>query len=263
MRSKFSILIIIALAVIVSAGQLFASEDLQFKLSEENNSSYLLHEKKLHSLDLDLQKQEKSATKNINAIADLTIPLEATQIIPSPDPFITVPPEEAETVITFDSSFPTSMNSFSDSSLSSFQVAGRNGKFEFYGSFNQYTRTQLASSIRTSFMPVMPAARHSLSANSLTENNTANLDSIVSLNTTYTIEAVYNFKPEFSGKVAYKKGSVDSFNVEEKVGVAGIVKTSENTEIKASYSGDLLRDTKTGKTEFKDNEVKTEFILKF
>lgn len=87
-------------------------------------------------------------------------------------------------------------------------------------------------------------------------------DSISAMASSYYFEATYNFLPSVSGRLSYRKSTVDALESESNLTFEGTVETSPNTQIKAGFNNDSRPDLTQPKSN-KDSKVWTEFILKF
>lgn len=166
--------------------------------------------------------------------------------------------KDLASVITLNSSYEDNAIGFGESSTPVLSLSAKTGKFSFYGKYNQSNLSIGAGDNRQSI-------GQSASVRASASNNTAvqqdDNSNPLSMSSDYYLEAVYSFKPNIKGKVAYKKTVVDTFDLKENVEVGGIVDVTNDVSIKASYQNENRLDLENKNSS--EKKVVTEFILKF
>ncbi len=166
--------------------------------------------------------------------------------------------KELTSLITLNNSYEDNAIGFGDSSSPILSLYSKTGKLSFYGRYNQ-SNLSIGSGEQQSSDKALGSVRASASnSESKVEDDNFNPSSVSS---DYYLEAVYNFKPNVKGKVAYKKTVLDTLDLKENVEVEGIVDVTKDVSIKASYKNES-RPELENKTS-SEKKILTEFILKF
>lgn len=165
-------------------------------------------------------------------------------------------------VITLNNSYEDNAIGFNENQNSTLTFSGRSGRLSLRGGYNQ--TAMIVESVETDSVnnSTMASVRGSIregSANLSLDSNDKNLGT--SLSSNYYLEAMYNFKPNLKGKVAFKKTLIDTFESKENVAVEGIVDATSDVSIKAGYSNEIRPEVETNVP--REKKVWTEFILKF
>ena len=163
--------------------------------------------------------------------------------------------------ITLNSSYEDNAIGFGDNSTPVFSLSGKAGRLSFYGKYNQ-SNLSINSGENKSSDSIQTSMRASTSAtNELPIQEDTVRSNPTSVSSDYYFEAVYSFKPNIKGKVAYKKTVMDAFDLKENVEVEGIVDVTNDVSIKASFLNENRPDLDNKSSS--EKKVLTEFILKF
>lgn len=168
-------------------------------------------------------------------------------------------------LITLNTSYEDNAIGLGDNSSQVFTLSGKTGRLSFYGKYNQSNLSISSGDNQTSENVVTSVRASSNNENTTSvieeNNNLSNLNNPSTISSDYYLEAVYSFKPNIKGKVAYKKTVIDTFDLKENVEVEGIVDVTDDVSIKASYLNENRPDIESKSSN--EKKVLTEFILKF
>lgn len=167
--------------------------------------------------------------------------------------------KDFSSIITLNSSYENNAIGFGETSTPVLSLSAKSGKLSFYGKYNQNNLSIGAGDTPVTNNGVMTSVRTSSTNNtniSQEDNQTS-----TAISSDYYLEAVYSFKPNIKGKVAYKKTVIDAFDLKENVEVEGIVDVTNDVSIKASYQNESRPDLENKNSG--EKKVLTEFILKF
>ena len=166
-------------------------------------------------------------------------------------------------VITLNNCYQTNAIGYKDSSDNSLSISGDTGRWQIYGEFEQKYFTQIDSDknyhARGGFGDALRASTREGSESTLQLQD----DMKTSVSSSYYLEAVYSFKPNLKGRVAFKHSSIDTFETEKTIQFEGIVEPKPNVQIKAGIDNEFGPENGAEAKTPKDTRVYTEFILKF
>lgn len=172
------------------------------------------------------------------------------------------PAFELGSTITLNNSYEANSIGFNDSNITGVVFATKVGKLDLQGGYNQSNLPLTAGNeSETTESTVLASARASVAVPESASEDSVLKSVEASLASDYYLEAVYSFKPDLKGKVAFKKSMIDTFDTKENVKVEGIVEATSDVSIKAGYSQENRIEVETKIP--KEKKFYTEFILKF
>ncbi|MDD2624127.1 MAG: hypothetical protein PHF29_05305 [Candidatus Riflebacteria bacterium] len=168
-----------------------------------------------------------------------------------------------EPVITLNNCYQTNAIGYKNSSDNSLSISGDAGRWQIYGEFEQKYFTQIDADkgyqARSGFGEGFRGSIRGASEGDLQSQD----EMKTSVSSSYYLEAVYSFKPNLKGRVAFKHSSIDTFETEKTIQVEGIVEPKPNVQIKAGIDNEFGPENGAEAKTPKDTRVYTEFILKF
>lgn len=164
-------------------------------------------------------------------------------------------------VITLNNCYQMNAIGYKDISDNGFAIAGDTGKWQIYGKFEQKYVTQLDTEKSYQDRSVANMGFRGSSRSLMASD--ASDDFKTSVSSSYSLEAVYSFKPTLKGRVAFKHSAIDTFDSEKTIQLEGVVEPKPNVQIKAGFDNEFGPELGNESKSPKDTRVWTEFILKF